>query len=109
MAAAARSHRATTGALSARRAPRPVRRRSEAFGEGGRRLGDGVIDPDRVGPSADRGRPIARSASGLVSVRSTDLGKLSPVSSDRGRTAGGCPDVVLGVCGESVGHLSDPS
>jgi len=45
--------------VSARGTPRPVRRRSEAFGEGGRRLGDGVIDPDCVGPSADRGRPFA--------------------------------------------------
>jgi hypothetical protein len=47
------------GALSARRAPRPVRWRSEAFGEGDHRLGDGVIDPDCIGPSADRGRLLA--------------------------------------------------
>jgi hypothetical protein len=46
------------GALSACGALRPVRRRSEAFGEGDHRLGDGVIDSDRVGPSADRGRPL---------------------------------------------------
>jgi hypothetical protein len=59
VAVAASSHRWAAGALSARGAPRPVRRRSEAFGEGGRRLGGGVIDPDRVGPSADRGRPFA--------------------------------------------------
>ena len=51
--------RAAAGALSARRAPRPVCRRSEAFGEGGHRFGVGVIDPDCVGPSADRGRPLA--------------------------------------------------
>src|SRR6188768_403933 len=44
------------GALSACGAPRPVRWRSEAFGEGGPRFGGGVIDPDCVGPSADRGR-----------------------------------------------------
>ena len=44
------------GALPACEAPRPVRRRSEAFGEGGPRFGGGVIDPDCVGPSADRGR-----------------------------------------------------
>jgi hypothetical protein len=31
------------------------------------------------------------------------------VSSDRGRSADGCLGVVLGVGGESVGHLSDPS
>ncbi len=97
------------GALSACGAPRPVRWRSEAFGKGGPRFGGGVIDPDSVGPSADRGRLHARSASCLVSVRSTDLGGLSPVSSDRGRSAGGCLGVVLGVGGESVGHLSDPS
>jgi hypothetical protein len=58
VAVAAASYPSAAGALSARGAPRPVRRRSEAFGEGGRRLGDGVIDPDRVGPSADRGRPV---------------------------------------------------
>jgi hypothetical protein len=59
VAVAVASHRRAAGALSARGAPRPVRRRSEAFEEGGRRLGDGVIDSDCVGPSADRGRPIA--------------------------------------------------
>lgn len=52
-------YRSAAGALSARGTPRPVRWRSEAFGEGGRRLGGGVIDPDCVGPSADRGRPYA--------------------------------------------------
>jgi hypothetical protein len=56
VAVAATSYPTAAGALSACGAPRPVRRRSEAFGEGGRRLGVGVIDPDRVGPSADRGR-----------------------------------------------------
>jgi hypothetical protein len=105
---ASRSDRAAAGALSARRAPRPVRWRSEAFGEGGRRLGDGVIDPDRVGPPADRGRPT-RPASGLVPVRPTDWRGLSSVPFDCGRSAGGSPGAVLGVCGESVGNLSDPS
>jgi hypothetical protein len=71
--------------------------------------GGGVIDPDRVGPSTDRGRQLARSVSCLVSVRSTDLGGLSPVSSDRGRPAGGCLDAALGVGGESVGHLFRPA
>ena len=109
MAVSAASYPWTAGALSACGAPRPVRRQSEASGKGGPRFGGGVIDPDRVGLSADRGRLHARSASGFVSVRSTDLGGLSPVSSDRGRSAGGCLEVVLGVSGESVGHLSDPS
>jgi hypothetical protein len=109
VAVAAASYLSAAGALSACGAPRPVRRRLEAFGEGGPRFGGGVIDPDSVGPSADRGRPYVWSASGLVSVRSTDLGGLSPVSSDRGRAAGGCLGVVLGVGGESVGHLSDPA
>jgi len=31
------------------------------------------------------------------------------VPSNRGVAVGGCLEVVLGVCGESVGHLSDPS
>ena len=65
------------GALSACGAPRPIRRRSEAFGEGDRRFGGGVIDSDCVGPSVDRGRPYARSVSGPVSVASTDLRGLS--------------------------------
>ena len=108
MTVASSWYRSTAGALSARGTPRPVRWRSEAFGEGGRRFGGGVIDPDRVGPPADRGRP-SRSASGLVPVASTDLRGLSSVPSNRGVAAGGCPGVVLGVCGESVGHLSDPS
>jgi hypothetical protein len=47
---------AAAGALSASGAPRPVRRRSEASGEGDRHLGVGVIDPVGVGPLADRGR-----------------------------------------------------
>lgn len=50
------SIRSATGALSTSGAPRPVRWRSEAFGEGGLHLGVGVIDPDGVGPLADRGR-----------------------------------------------------
>ena len=109
MAVAAALYSSAAGALSASGAPRPVRWRSEAFGEGGPRFGGGVIDPDCVGPSADRGRQHARSTLSPVSVRSTDLGGLSPVSSDRGRSAGGCLEAVLGVGGESVGHLSDPS
>ena len=109
VAVAAASYPSAAGALSACGAPRPVRWRSEAFGEGGPRFGGGVIDPDSVGPSADRGRQISRSALSFASVRSTDLGGLSPVSSDRGRSAGGCLGVEPGVGGESVGHLSDPS
>jgi hypothetical protein len=38
---------------------RALGRRSEAFGKGGPRFGDGVIDPNSVGPSADRGRQCA--------------------------------------------------
>jgi hypothetical protein len=56
VAVAAASDPSAAGALSARGAPRPVRRRSEASGKGGPRLGGGVIDPDGVGPPADRGR-----------------------------------------------------
>jgi hypothetical protein len=51
--------RSAVGALSACGTPRPVRWRSEASGEGGRRFGGGVIDPDCIGPPADRGRPCA--------------------------------------------------
>jgi len=50
------SRPSAAGALSASGAPRPVRRRSEASGEGDRHSGVGVIDPVRVGPLADRGR-----------------------------------------------------
>jgi hypothetical protein len=100
--------RMAAGALSARRAPRQVCWRSEAFGEGGHRFGVGVIDPDCVGPLADLGR-LSRSAFHFVSAQPTDWGKLSSVSFDCGCSAGGCVCVVLGVSGESVGNLSDPS
>jgi hypothetical protein len=48
--------RSATGALSTSGAPRPVRWRSEASGEGGLHFGVGVIDPVRIGPLTDRGR-----------------------------------------------------
>ncbi len=47
------------GALSASGAPRPVRRQSEASGQGDHDFGCGVIGPVCVGLLADRGRPFA--------------------------------------------------
>ena len=101
-------YRRAAGALSACGAPRPFRWRSEAFGEGSPRLGGGVIDPDGVGPLAERGR-LSRPASGPASAASFDLRGLSPVPGNRGEALRGCPGVALGVGGESVGNLSDPS
>ena len=54
-------------------------------------------------------KTVTRSAPGPVSVASTDLRGLLSVPSNRGVAAGGCLGVVLGVGGESVGNLSDPS
>ena len=99
--AAGASHRATAGALSARGAPRPVRRRSEASGQGDHDFGCGVIGPVCIGPLADRGRPT-RSASGLVPERSFELGGLSPVPSNRDRSSSGC----LAVDSASVANRS---
>ena len=67
MAALGASIRSATGALSASGAPRPVRWRSEAFGEGGLHFGVGVIDPVSVGPLVDRGR-LARGGRAALSV-----------------------------------------
>ena len=69
-AAAGASHRAAAGALSARGAPRPVRRRSEASGQGDHDFGCGVIGPVCIGPLADRGRPRGRSRASCSGGRS---------------------------------------
>ena len=62
--------RLTAGALSASGAPRQVRRRSEAAGEGGKRFGVCVIAPVGNGPLADRGRPRGWRASPPICGRS---------------------------------------
>ena len=46
---------------------------------------------------------------GLVSLWLFELRGLSPVPSNRDHLSGGVLSVVLGVCSESVGNLSDPS
>lgn len=51
--------RAVAGALSMHVAPRLVSWRSEAFAEGDRHFGGGVIDANGVGPLGDGGRPNA--------------------------------------------------
>ena len=70
----------------------------------------GVTAPDGVGPSADRGRPLLRGRRRLRrSGRPFDLRGLSSVPADCGRSASSVGRRRLGVGGESVGHLSDPS
>lgn len=89
---------ATTGSL----AVRSIRGRWPSFRRWCYRLG-------LRWPVGGPRKTVARSALGPVSVASTDLRGLLSVPSNRGVAVDGCPGVVPGVGGESVGNLSDPS
>ena len=93
-------------------APRPVRRRSEASrGRWPAPQGVRCYRPVRRWPVGGPRKTAARSVSGVArssGVRS-NCGDCSSVPANCGRSAIGVLRSRLGVGGESVGHLSDPS